>query len=221
TGTTPFNQATLTWQKYGWNPSAANASDSPALNYFGVISTGAKDTTQRFEQRRIELRDKYTTAAFKWMGDHTLEAGGNLDFMHYDVSKCQDCNPIFNYRVNPADHEDFTFPFEAFVGSGNPNLSTSNNEYGFFIQDGWVPNPRLNLNLGLRWDYETDMIDKGYVTPANIVAGLTGKVDPSYFSNGSNRSSYKGEWQPRLGASFDVFGNSRSVIFGGFGRYYD
>src|SRR4029077_13902267 len=78
TGTNSFNQATLTWQKYGWNPTAVN--NNPALNYFGVINIGGKDTTQRFEQRRIELRDKFTTAAFKWMGDHTLEAGGNADW---------------------------------------------------------------------------------------------------------------------------------------------
>jgi Carboxypeptidase regulatory-like domain/TonB-dependent Receptor Plug Domain/TonB dependent receptor-like, beta-barrel len=220
TGTSSFNEGKVTWQKYGWNPTSTSGSD-PALNYFGVISIGSKDTTQRFEQRRIELRDKYTTAAFKWMGDHTLEVGGNLDFMHYDVTKCQDCNPIFNFRVNPADHEDFSFPFEAFIGFGDPNLKTSNNEYGFFVQDGWVPTPRLNLNLGLRWDYETNMLNKGYVTPANIVTALTGKVDPSYFATGNDRNSYKGEWQPRLGASFDVFGNSRSIIFGGFGRYYD
>ena len=219
TGTNSFNQATLTWQKYGWNPTAVN-DGVPALNYFGVINIGGKDTTQRFDQRRIELRDKYTTAAFKWMGDHTLEAGGNADLMHYDITKCQDCNPIFNFRVNPTDHEDFSFPFEAFVGFGDPNLSTSNNEYGFFVQDGWVLNPRLNLNLGLRWDYETNMIDKGYVTPAAIRTALAGKVDPSYFSTGG-RDSYKGEWQPRLGASFDVFGNNRSVVFGGFGRFYD
>jgi outer membrane receptor protein involved in Fe transport len=220
TGTNSFNQATLTWQKYGWNPTAT-FSDAPAQNFFGVINIGGKDTTQRFEQRRIELRDKYTTAAFKWMGDHTLEAGGNVDWMHYDVTKCFDCNPIFNFRVNPNDHEDFSFPFESFIGFGNPNLQASNNEYGVFVQDGWVVSPRLTLNLGLRWDYESNQIDKNYVTPANIRTALAGKVDSSYFSTGSERESYKGEWQPRLGASFDVFGNSRSIIFGGFGRYYD
>ncbi|HYU25324.1 MAG TPA: TonB-dependent receptor [Thermoanaerobaculia bacterium] len=220
TGTNSFNQATLTWQKYGWNPSAT-LSTNPAQNYFGVISIGGKDTTQRFEQRRIELRDKYTTAAFKWMGDHTLEAGGNVDWMHYDITKCFDCNPIFNFRVNPNDKEDFSFPFEAFIGFGDPNLKTSNNEYGIFVQDGWVVTPRLNLNLGVRWDFESNMIDKSYVTPANIRTALAGKVDASYFSTGSERDSYKGEWQPRLGASFDVFGNSRSILFGGFGRYYD
>jgi outer membrane receptor for ferrienterochelin and colicin len=220
TGANSFNQATLTWQKYGWNPTAVN-NGVPALNYFGVINIGGKDTTQRFDQRRIELRDKYTTAAFKWRGDHTLEAGGNLDFMHYDITKCQDCNPIFNFQYDPANNQDYSFPFEAFVGFGNPNLSTANNEYGLFVQDGWVVNPRLNLNLGLRWDYETNMIDKNYVTPAAIRTALAGKVDPSYFSTGSERESYKGEIQPRLGASFDVFGNNRSIVFGGFGRYYD
>lgn len=220
TGSNSFNQATVTWQKYGWNPSAVNTSNV-RQNFFGVIGIGGKDTTQRFTQRRIELRDKYTSAAFKWMGNHTLEAGGNADWMHYDVTKCFDCNPIFNFRVSPADKEDYSFPFEAFIGFGNPNLKASNSEYGIYGQDNWVVNEHLNLNLGLRWDYESNQIDKNYVTPANIRQALSGVLPSSYFSTGSEREAYKGEWQPRLGFAYDLFANSRSVVFGGFGRYYD
>jgi len=59
------------------------------------------------------------------------------------------------------------------------------------------------------------------VTPANIVAGLKGKVDPSYFSNGHNRSQFKGAVQPRLGFTYDVAADGKSVVFAGAGRYYD
>jgi hypothetical protein len=65
------------------------------------------------------------------------------------------------------------------------------------------------------------------VTPPNIVAGLTGKFTPpagtstDYFSNGSNRTSYKGEFQPRLGFSYDLRTDGKSVVYGGAGRYYD
>ena len=59
------------------------------------------------------------------------------------------------------------------------------------------------------------------MTPANIVAGLSGKVDPSYFSNGSNRSQYKNQIQPRLGFSYDLLGSGKTILFGGAGRYYD
>ncbi|MCA1676899.1 MAG: hypothetical protein LC799_33565, partial [Actinobacteria bacterium] len=40
-------------------------------------------------------------------------------------------------------------------------------------------------------------------------------------STGDNRSSYAGMFQPRLGFSWDPFGNSRTVVFAGWGLYYD
>ncbi len=65
-------------------------------------------------------------------------------------------------------------------------------------------NPRLNVSLGVRWDCETDMLDQGYVTPANIVAGLQGKIPDGYFSDGNSRGAYSGEIQPRLGFTYDL-----------------
>ena len=46
-------------------------------------------------------------------------------------------------------------------------------------------------------------------------------MDSSYFSNGNNRSQYKNEFQPRLGFSYDLTGDGKSILFGGAGRYYD
>src|SRR5258708_27528065 len=80
---------------------------------------------------------------------------------------------------------------------------------------------RLTLSPGLRWDYESHMLDENYVTPANIVAGLTGKISSDYFSNGSQRKPYKDEFQPRLGFTYDLSGAGKSILFGGYGKYYD
>ena len=216
TGSSMFNLASLTLQRYSWNPSSLDP-NTVGQNFFGVIRIGGRDTTQDFKQRRIELRDDFTTSSFNMGGQHTLSFGGNADFMHYDVTKCLDCNPVFNYRQDVS----FTVPFEAFFGFGNPNFSTSNNEYGIYAQDNWIVNKNLNLSLGVRWDYESNMIDTDYVTPAGLIAGLTGKVSSDYFSTGSERSPYTGAIQPRLGFSYDIKGDSKSVIFGGAGRYYD
>jgi hypothetical protein len=133
------------------------------------------------------------------------------------VTKYQCGNPEYRFRSDIS----FDFPFEACFGGGNPTLSDSNREYGVYGQDNWVVNPHLNLNLGLRWDYESNMLNKDFVTPAAIVQGLTGRVDSSYFSTGSNRDGYKKAFQPRLGFSYDIFADSKSVVFGGAGRYYD
>jgi len=215
-----LNQASLSWQSYGWNPTPLN----PGLvgqNYEGVIRIGGNSTTQKFDQRRIELRDDFTIGTLHGYGDHTIQVGGNFDAMHYKVNKSLFGNPEYDYRNDPANGFTFAQPYQVQFGFGNPILSTNNNEFGAYGQDTWAVNDRLTLTLGLRYDYETHEIDKNYVTPPDIVAALTGQIPPGYFSNGHNRSNFSNEWQPRLAFSYDVKGTGDSVIFGGFGRYYD
>ncbi|MDP9121837.1 MAG: TonB-dependent receptor [Acidobacteriota bacterium] len=217
---TALNQAALSWQDYAWNPTPLNP-DLVGLNFEGVIRLGGNSTTQKFDQRRIELRDDYSQLVTQWGGSHNLQAGGNVDLLRYNINKSQTGNPVYNFRIDPANGLSFNQPYEAQIGFGNPRLQTNNHEYGTYLQDTWAVNPRLTVNLGLRWDYESNQIDSGYVTPAGIAAALAGKVDSGYFSNGSQRSPYKSEFQPRLGLSYDLRGDSKSVVFGGFGRYYD
>jgi hypothetical protein len=215
-----LNQAALSWQDYGWNPTPTNP-NLVGQNFEGVIRIGGNSTLQKFDQRRVELRDDYSQSLAKWGGSHNLQAGGNVDFLHYSVDKFLNGNPVFNFRNDPANGITFAQPFEAQFGFGNPKLTANNKEYGVYGQDTWTVNNHLTVKLGLRWDYESNQLDAGYVTPPNIVAGLTGKVDPSYFSNGSQRKQYPNEFQPRVGFSYDLRGDSKSVVFGGVGRYYD
>lgn len=215
-----LNQLSLSWQDYTWNQAALNP-DLVGLNYEGAIRVGGKDTSQKFDQKRTELRDDYNLPTFRAGGDHSLQVGGNADFLRYNVTKFQNGNPVYNFRIDPANGLTFDQPYEALFGFGNPTLAVNNQEYGIYAQDTWTVNPRLTVNLGLRYDYETHQLDESYVTPANIVAGLTGKIDSSYFSSGNDRPPYKNEIQPRVGFSYDLRGDGKSILFGGVGRYYD
>ncbi len=215
-----LNQATLSWQEYAWNPTARNP-DLVGRNYEGVIRIGGNSTIQEFKQQRIELRDDYNFPLYDRLGDHNFQVGANVDFLRYEINKSLNGNPVYNFRNDPANGLTFDQPFEALFGFGNSFLSADNRQYGIYGQDTWSVNPRLTVNLGLRWDYESNQLDDDYVTPANIAAGLAGRVDASYISTGSERSQYKNAWQPRLGFSYDLRGDSRSVVFGGVGRYYD
>ncbi len=229
-----LNEASLSLQKYGWNPTPLNPGLVGKLyftpNFSTVFRTGGNSTIQKFDQRRLELRDNYNFAPWTMQGSHNFQVGGNLDFMHYRVNKSLNGNPLFKFLPD-ANGNFGSIPFEADFGLGNPILATSNREYGIYGQDNWAVNNHLNLNLGLRWDYETHMLDENYVTPSAVVAGLKGKsfqfqgrtitIPDEYFSTGSERKPYKSEYQPRLGFSYDIAGDSKSVVFGGWGKYYD
>jgi hypothetical protein len=225
-----LNEAILTYQKFGWNPTALNP-DLIGLNYEGIIRIGGSSTNQKFDQRRIELRDNYNFAPITAAGSHSIQVGGNFDSMHYNVTKSLFGNPQFNFKNDANIGATLAAPYQALFGAGNPTLSSSNNEYGVYGEDRWTVNQNLSLTLGLRWDYESHMLDENYVTPDKVVAGLKGKtfqangltiqLPDSYFSTGSERKPYKNEWQPRVGFAYDLKGDSKSVVFGGFGRYYD
>jgi outer membrane receptor for ferrienterochelin and colicin len=136
-------------------------------------------------------------------------------------------------------------PYQAVFAVTNPGYSpmvrSKDKQFGVYLQDDWTVNQHLTLNLGVRWDLENNPSYLDWVTPANVVDALQNGHDPNapggqtyaqqlalgginvndYISNGHNRSSYKGEWQPRLGFSYDLNGDQKHVIFGGAGRSYD
>lgn len=229
-----LNEASVSLQKFGWNPQPRNP-DLVGRRYFApgfatVIRIGGGSTTQEFHQRRLELRDNYNFAPMTMYGTHSLQVGGNLDFMRYRVNKSLNGNPEFKFLPD-ANGVYGNIPFEADFGIGNPRLATSNTEYGFYGQDKWELNNKLSFDIGLRWDYESKMLDSDYVTPANIVSALKGKsfqfdgrtisIPDEYFSTGNEREPYKSMWQPRFGFTYDLKGDSKSVLYGGWGKYYD
>ena len=218
-----LNLASLTLQKFTWDPQALNPG-LVGMDFEGIIRVGGKDTIQKWSQRRIELRDDYNFAPLSAGGTHNLQVGGNFDAMHYNVDKQLNGNPIFSFRIDPANGLTLDQPFQARFGFGNPVMSAGNNEYGIYGQDNWVVNPHLNLNLGLRWDYESNMLDNKFNLTDHIGAAgveqLATVIDRSYLATG-DKKPIKNEFQPRVGFAYDLSDNSKSVIFGGFGRYYD
>jgi outer membrane receptor protein involved in Fe transport len=217
TGTDWLNELILNYQYYQWNPRPLNA-DVVGLNYEGIIRVGGRDTEQDISQTRLGIRDDVMFSGWEWKGSHSVKVGGNADFLQYDVVRRLFGNPLYSFRGA----ENWEFPYQAQYGVGDPNTSGDNTQIGLFVQDDWAVNQKLTVNLGVRWDYESDMFDTGHVTPQRIrdqVAFLN--LPGKYFSNGNNRDPIDDMIAPRLGVTYDLLGNARTVLFGGWGRYYD
>jgi hypothetical protein len=227
TGNAWFNEAQANYQWYEWNPNPLNP-DLIGKNYFDVIRIGGKDTRQQFTQKRLGLRDDITKTGINFAGEHVFKVGSSVDFLSYEAFKQINYNPVFNFRLTP---ENYQQPFEVFLGFGDPRIASKNTQFGLYGQDDWTITPKLLVNVGLRWDVETNMFDNDYITPQPLADSLRGPLAPQiragfnindYISTGgSSRPAYKGAIQPRLGFSYDVMGDQRTVLFGGAGTYYD
>src|SRR6266705_3025454 len=131
----------------------------------------------------------------------------------------------------------FRVPFQVVWQHGDPVVNTNNNQIGAYLQDDWSPTPRLTINLGIRWDFETHMYNYDYVTPTDVrdtihaydLAPVTkqdslvkSQLDTTqYFTNGTQRKKFYGAFQPRVGFSYALDAENKTTIFGGWGLYYD
>jgi len=230
-----LSEANMTYQKLQWKDTAIDPSN-PHRNFVGLLDVGGKDYLQDLQQEKIGFRNdlSYVVNGF---GSHELKGGVVANWMQYDLSKAAYGNPYFEYRAA----EQWQHPFLGRYGFGEPSLSFGNTQLGAFLQDDWRPAANFTVNVGVRWDYETNMLNNDWVTPADVVAGLESAcrtyAEPiggqttwcadeifdigSYTSTGSNRSSYSHMIQPRIGLSWDVSGQGKTVVFGAWGLYYD
>jgi outer membrane receptor protein involved in Fe transport len=145
------------------------------------------------------------------LGDHHLAAG--IDNMHYDANS-EGTSPSgagyeVRYRKTAPGNENV--PISASQGVGAPGgdgyyfykqvfstvTSMSLDQRAQYIEDRWQVTDRVLLSVGARNDRFKNFNDAGR----------------SYVNNAA-------QWAPRVGASWDVFGDSSLKIYGNLGRYY-
>jgi outer membrane receptor protein involved in Fe transport len=211
-----FNELLVSYADNAWNPQPLNP-DQVGFVYEGLLRIGGRDTEQNIGQQRLSIRDDVTFSNLRGAGSHVLKVGGIVEIADYTVTKYFEENPRYFFRQDIS----ATIPYKARWGFGDPDLSADNTQYGIYAQDDWTVNDKLTFNLGVRWDYETNMIDTEYETPPEVRARLADQFPAEYFTDGNDRSPKSDMFQPRLGLSYDLFGTSKTVLFGGWGRYYD
>ncbi|MDO9606903.1 MAG: TonB-dependent receptor [Brevundimonas sp.] len=244
-----LNEFAVDYRNYNYNPTAANFDEAGASyrvfdNGYDpnggvtVLNTGGANTRQDITDEALTFRNDLTFTEVEFKGFHTFKMGVKFSKQDYHVEKEFSRNPEFFYDLDGVASGDASVPYRVQLGTATPVVDLTNNVYGLYIQDDWRITDKLELNLGIRWDYEDNANNPDYVTPQSVVDGLNqwiastdgGKpagYAPSwlnvddYVSTGSNRDPFAKAFQPRIGFSYDVYGDRSTVIFGGAGRYYD
>ncbi len=220
------DEAKVDYTRWRRNPSP-NEPGQPELQYefpAGNAILGSARSTQDFIQSSVGLRNDLTYSVADWGGQHVFKTGASVDFVKYDINKDNSGTPLFHFNADYG----YATPYLLEYGTGNPFLKANNTEFGVYAQDDWTPVDRLTLNLGLRWDVETNMLNSNYSTPqasADTLRAYNSQlITPldlnRYIRTGKNATFY-GAVQPRLGFSYALDRNQRTTIFGGWGIYYD
>ena len=192
----------------------------PQLTFPSLQDGASFRVPQQTKQRRFQFSDTYTLSR----GNHTLNIGGEIQRVQSDLDlkvfqqgriELIEDFPDFDRNLDGrVDDNDLLFAVT--LRSGVPERSlllpdTNNTYLAGFIQDDWRVNRQLTLNLGVRYELDTDVKNVSRVDELNplILPFLRG-----------TRSRDKNNFAPRIGFNFSSK-DGRSSIQGGYGIYYD
>lgn len=207
---------------------------SPTFNLSGWSQYGLNSNTLR-----SQIDDNYepSLSATKVLGNHLVKFGvelrkdefniynpggtgnsgwftGNYTFDGSITSKSNTSgdavNSLADFLLGDIKTSGYALP--------QPPAGRRNYNLGIFAQDDWKVTPKLTVNLGLRWEYESPM------TSSN---GVYSRIDPTtgvvLFPNINSSASLglvakKTNFAPRLGLAYSV--NPKTVVRAGFGLFY-
>jgi hypothetical protein len=192
----------------------------PQLTFPSIQDGASFRVPQGTKQRRLQFSDALSMVR----GNHTLNFGGEVQRVDADfdlrvfqsgrIEMIEDF-PDFDRNLDGrVDDNDLLFAVT--LRSAKPTqpllIPDADSYYiAGFVQDDWRVHPQLTLNLGLRYEIDTDVKNVSRINELNPI------VLP--FLHGT-RSRDSNNFGPRFGFNYATRGGNTS-IHGGYGIYYD
>jgi len=158
-------------------------------------------------------------------GNHELKIGGEYELGYTHIDNWSE-EPIRTWSWNGSPYY-FGGNRGQFVAYGyaperGPNEKIFDMyKYALYVQENWTIQDRLTLNLGLRYWHASGSLPEQKYPEASYWLWL----DPVFFAEMELPAideliGFEG-LAPRLGLSFDIFGNGKTIAKASYSRYYD
>ena len=236
-GVSYFNQV-FSDSNTGIDPVALGLNTGVTIPGAPFISIGSMDATGLTPNSGRNDITGHLSDALSWTrGAHTMRFGGEVRQAHVDSFYTTGGRGAFffngtqgpwsallnnpDYDTNIAALADFMagYVYQSIILQGNQERKVTMNSFNLFAQDAWQVTRRLNLNLGLRYEYQGPIHDGG--------------GDMSVFRPGLGGLAVAGQqvsdlyskfWKvvsPRVGLAYQPTSRGDLVIRAGFGMFYD
>ncbi len=204
-----FTQEDVSFANANFNANGQDqAALKPQLNYLTFVD-------QQSSVAQARVNDAYQIDdTLSWFiagrgGDHDLKFGGQYEYVGAQSTAQDNLNGTFTFRSDlPFSATDpRTYPERLQVRvPGGLNRYQKAHFVAAFAQDKWRLNARTTLSVGLRYDLEIQPISE---------------VDNPAFSDPGAYPADRNNVAPRVGLTYDLSGDGKSVVRGGYGRFYD
>ncbi|MBV9926037.1 MAG: TonB-dependent receptor [Acidobacteria bacterium] len=199
----------------------APVTTGPQLTFPSIQDGASFRVPQATKQKRFQFSDNFS----HYLGNHTLNFGGEVQrvladfdlgvFRQGRVELIEDFPDFDRNGDGRVDDNDLLFAVtlrSAFPARPLTIPDADNTHLAAYVQDDWKVRPTLTLNLGLRYELDTDVKNV-----SRYPDGINPLVRP--FLRGDRRAD-RNNFAPRVGFNWSTADQATSV-HGGYGIYYD